>query len=360
MYLFSRKTLFLAIAFIMSTFLVYADQIIENFEPPNDSWRLTSYPGQDLQPDYWRFDSTQGAAGTSNSFYMYGNTWKIYDISDKNITISDKSVWEVYAKIPSTATVTAFGLTDGVHEVIYSLEAFETPYFNDSWILTYTGWKYTSASFQRFKLPVGRDFDDRYGPLFNHQITGIILINDEDTSNGTVYFDQIKDITDSEPHAPIAYIGDDLTVNVGQGINFVSEITDPDSSVFDYHWDFGDGNTNSSANPWHAFVSPGVYNVLLTVEDPTGLIGMDSLHVTVGQNPFEPVASLLFTGDVMFGRRFEDPDDTTPLINPGDQGSGAKYVGSFTRGFSSDLKIINLESPMTDEGLQVLRNAEQE
>ncbi|MCD4652858.1 CapA family protein, partial [bacterium] len=347
---FPHRTIFSVLFIIICVFSSSADQIIEDFEPPNDPLLFSSYPGEDHQSSHWRFDSNQGAGGTSNSLYLYGNTWKMYDISDRNIEISPDSIWEIYVRVPLVATVTAFGFTDGTNEVIYSLEAYETPQTSGPWILAYTGWKNTFGSFQRFKLPVGRDFNDRYGPIDSRLITSLIFINDGDTTVGTVYFDQIADITEAEPQPPIVNIGDDIEVNVAQGIDFTCEVTDPDSASFDYHWDFGDGDTNTSSDPWHAFIAPGIYNVLLTVKDSTSLIGMDSLLVTVGNDPPEPVASLLYAGDVMFGRRFEDPDDTEQLIYPWDQGSGAKNIGKYTRGFSSDLKIINLESPLTDEG----------
>ncbi|HPQ41567.1 MAG TPA: CapA family protein, partial [bacterium] len=346
----NRSALFVVIVWCALGAGVQADQMIEDFEPPNDSWRVTSYPGEDQQPNYWRFDSNQGAGGTSNSLYIYGNTWKIYDISDRAIDIHAGSVWEVYVRVPSTATVAAFGITDGVNEIIYPIESTGAPQTWGGWVAAYTGWKNTAGSFQRFKLPVGRDFDDNYGPIGVRQITGLIFINDEDTTGGTVYFDQVADITDAEPQPPVVDAGDDMAIGVTQGVFFSADVTDPDSSVFSYRWDMGDGAVYTSAMPWHAFAAPGIYNVLITVTDGTGLVGMDSIHVTVGNDPPEPVVSLLFAGDVMFARRFEDPDDTPQLIVPGDQGNGAKYVGGFTRGLSSDLKVINLESPLTDEG----------
>ena len=77
---------------LASGLIVSGDTIIENFEPPTQSWRVSSYPGEDVQPSNWRFDSSQGAAGTSNSFYLYGNTWKRYDISDKSALITRNSI----------------------------------------------------------------------------------------------------------------------------------------------------------------------------------------------------------------------------------------------------------------------------
>ncbi len=324
--------------------------MIEDFQPPTETWRVSSYPGEDIQPGNWRFDSSQGAGGTTNSFYLFGNTWKKYDISDKNITITSDSVWEVFARVPSISTIVAFGFTDGVNEVIYPLEAYDPPSSSGGWVTAYTGWKETSGSFQKFKLPVGRDFFDRYDPAGPTQITAMIFINDRDSVSGSVYFDQISDITESEPQPPVVDTGADMAADVNQSIAFSCQVIDPDSTVFTYSWDFGDGSSQSGSTPSHAFSSPGIYNVMVAVTDSTGLKGYDSKLVTVGNDILEPVVSMLFAGDVMFARRFEEPDDTTQLITPGDQGSGAQYVAGFTRKFGSDLMTVNLESPLTNQG----------
>jgi PKD repeat protein len=46
-----------------------------------------------------------------------------------------------------------------------------------------------------------------------------------------------------------------------------NEVSFSDSSLFaeTYHWDFGDGTTDSVAGPVHVFDSSGIYNVVLTV-----------------------------------------------------------------------------------------------
>lgn len=339
--------LFLSLA---SGLIVSGDTVIENFEPPTQSWRVSSYPGEDVQPSNWRFDSSQGAAGTSNSFYLYGNTWKRYDISDKSAFITRNSVWEVYARVPSISTIVAFGLTDGLNEVFYTFEAYTPPSSSGGWVASYTGWKETSGSFQRFKLPVGRDFFDRYDPAGPVHITTLLFVNDRDSASGTVYFDQISDITESEPEPPVVDAGADIQADINQPVYFSCQVIDPDSSVFSYLWDFADGSSHTGVDPLHAFAQPGTYNVMVTVRDPTGLIGRDSLLVTVGGGAAEPVVSMLFAGDVMFARRFEDPDDSPQWITSGDQGSGARYVAGFTRKFGTDLTAINLESPLTNQG----------
>lgn len=48
-----------------------------------------------------------------------------------------------------------------------------------------------------------------------------------------------------------------------------------------YFWDFGDGNTSTSANVNHVYTIPGVYNVMLIVSDPNACLQSDTAFMTV-------------------------------------------------------------------------------
>ncbi|MCX6833871.1 MAG: PKD domain-containing protein [candidate division Zixibacteria bacterium] len=69
---------------------------------------------------------------------------------------------------------------------------------------------------------------------------------------------------------------------VGATVTFTDQSIDADS----WHWDFGDGGTSTDQNPTHAYSSPGVYTVTLSVRNdcgPDSEIKTD--YVTVGHPP---------------------------------------------------------------------------
>jgi len=53
----------------------------------------------------------------------------------------------------------------------------------------------------------------------------------------------------------------------GNTVNFSNLST---GTIASYNWSFGDGATSSTANPTHAYASPGQYSISLTVEGPGG------------------------------------------------------------------------------------------
>lgn len=81
-------------------------------------------------------------------------------------------------------------------------------------------------------------------------------------------------------------------------VNFSSNGTiDPDGSIATYHWDFGDGNEASIANPSHTYTIAGEYTATLTVTDSQNLTRNKSITIHAGntqpeitiQNPQENI-----------------------------------------------------------------------
>jgi uncharacterized delta-60 repeat protein len=66
---------------------------------------------------------------------------------------------------------------------------------------------------------------------------------------------------------------------------------DPDGSVTDWSWAFGDGSTASGPHTTHAYAAPGTYTATLTVRDDYGQTATSSQAVTVNVPAPVPVTS---------------------------------------------------------------------
>jgi PKD repeat protein len=87
--------------------------------------------------------------------------------------------------------------------------------------------------------------------------------------------------------------------NPGTVVNFNSNGTTyfPGSGVGSFAWTFGDGFTSAAANPTHAYLAVGTYNVGLSVTDSKGRTGIGNATVTVVAvtPPVPPVAAFTFS-----------------------------------------------------------------
>lgn len=123
--------------------------------------------------------------------------------------------------------------------------------------------------------------------------TGIIGMADmeADPLTGDLYYPDVdlhlvKKITYSGPAEnapPVAAIL--ATPNTGAAplsVQFSSAGSfDPEGGAITYSWNFGDANSSTLANPQHTYSAQGNYNAVLTVRDPQGLTGANSVTITV-------------------------------------------------------------------------------
>ncbi|MDH3810279.1 MAG: PKD domain-containing protein [Gammaproteobacteria bacterium] len=81
---------------------------------------------------------------------------------------------------------------------------------------------------------------------------------------------------------PVAQANGPYSGTEGSAVQFSSNGSlDPDGSIVSYAWNFGDGNTSAIANPAHAYVAAGTYNVSLTVTDDAGDSASDATTASI-------------------------------------------------------------------------------
>ncbi len=74
-------------------------------------------------------------------------------------------------------------------------------------------------------------------------------------------------------------------------VNFSVTASDPDNDTLTYLWDFGDGQTATTANASHVYTTSGGYSARVQVSDPTHSTLSNPLFITVGEPPAATISS---------------------------------------------------------------------
>ena len=141
------------------------------------------------------------------------------------------------------------------------------------------------------------------------------MLNDGQADNYRVMHEQLGETGNNTPVAVVS--ASSTEGDVPLLVNFDSSgSTDPDGTITNYAWDFGDGNTSDQANPSHSYTIPGAYLATLTVTDDGGLATRQQVLIqatAVNQLPVASAEADILSGpaplNVIFDARGSyDPD----------------------------------------------------
>jgi poly-gamma-glutamate capsule biosynthesis protein CapA/YwtB (metallophosphatase superfamily) len=312
--------------------------VIESFE---GALVFSSIPGEDFDPTAWEQDASDTYTGSGHSLRLYGNTWKARAITPR--ALDSATVWELPAKLNSSADIAAFGIADSANWMRYLLWGRQSPQAQ-VYLPVYQGW-FDSLEWIPIRLAVGADWHGRFG--YYPRITELHFINDGDDPNppGELLFDDLRDITATVarlPHADFRFV---ITSGPGADslrVQYYSLAYDQDSPFLTHRWTFGDGLISTLTHPAHSYERHGRFTVTLTVQDDSG--GTDWRSIAVIDSPVTPGAGLwlAFVGDVMLARGYENPGGIIETY-----GVEAIFDGIRPVIENVDIASANLECPLT-------------
>jgi len=169
--------------------------------------------------------------------------------------------------------------------------------------------------------------------------TVTLTVTDDDGATGTIATSKIVG-----NKSPVAIFSESAeNVHVDESISFnAAESHDPDGTIVNYSWDFGDGNTATGVTVSHAYADNGLYSVTLTVTDNDGATA--SAHATKTVMNRQPVASFTETAEtvstdetVSFDASDSSDPDGSIVDYSWDFGDGVKGTGvSVQHAYSQD------------------------
>jgi len=181
-------------------------------------------------------------------------------------------------------------------------------YDPDADLLTYT-WNFGDST----PAQTGVQVDHTYGALGTYQAS--LAVDDGRGGLDTMSFEVTVTLENQIPTAFFYHTGLEVSLETltydGRGSS------DPDGTIANYEWDFGDGIYTTGPLVTHAFQSAGSYTVSLTVTDNKGASNVTSETVDVTANQ-APTAMLGITGNLIEGQQLtfsaagsEDPEGGT-------------------------------------------------
>ena len=119
-----------------------------------------------------------------------------------------------------------------------------------------------------------------------YQASLTVTDNDGDTNTETVTIEVAEPLN----IPPTAAIGSTGTLgNAPYAVSFSgSGSSDPDGTITNYAWDFGNGQTATGENASVTYTAAGTYNATLTVTDDDGATGTATQVITVNPTPNVP------------------------------------------------------------------------
>jgi len=130
-------------------------------------------------------------------------------------------------------------------------------------------------------------------------------------------------------------------------IDFTDQSISANSTLIDWDWAFGNGNTYNFPNATQTFSQAGSYTIFLTVTDANGCTAVDSQLVTV-----DPQPQASFVADLQFGCAprpitfLSQSGGVNPVVNwtwdfgDGNTGNGALATHTYTTDGSYDVQLV--------------------
>lgn len=215
--------------------------------------------------DYaWDFGDSSGATGSQVTHAFAAGTYAVSLTVTDNNGATDSTSMQIQVTATNVAPVAAIsGPTNGTEGVAVTFDGSGST-DSDGTIAAYS-WDFGDNT-AGANVTVTHTY-----AAGSYTVTLMVTDNDGAVDHASL---NINIVPAANPQPPVADAGGPYNGTVDVAVQFDgSASTDPDGSVMNYAWNFGDGNTGTGVGPVHIYTTTGTYTVQLTVTDDSGDTG---------------------------------------------------------------------------------------
>ncbi len=269
------------------------------------------------------------AAGCAGVPYLkeLNDTW-LYRLSTNTWTRMSPSA-SPPARLQHTLTY------DPVNRVMVLFGGRGALHYDDVWVYDVPGNTWTQVA-----------MTNSPGPRYLHAaiyepISGETVIYGGDTAtDATVFYVYSLKLSTTGTPANVPPIANIAMTQTGLStFNLIGTAShDPDGTITNYQWDFGDGTSALGGTTSHTYSAPGTYTVKLTVTDNLGATGSATLSVSVAA-PIDILFTRKFTGLVSNGGSVVSvtaSGTTVPVLN----GTGGTFEFTLTATTQTTFTVV--------------------
>lgn len=302
------------------------------FQRVNVDAAASSDPDGPIATYAWDFgDGTTGSGVTASHTYANPGSYTV------SLTVTDEgglshTTTQSVTAAANLPPVAAFTSSVNLHQVSLDATTSSDP---DGSVASYA-WDFGDGA-----TGTGSQAQHDYGRAGTFQVT-LTVTDGEGATHSVTHAVETVDPPNQLPTAAITTDVADLSVTFsGAGS------TDPDGTIVDWAWDFGDQTTGTGASATHTYAAAGAYTVKLTVTDNRGGTATVSSELNVlGPNQL-PSASFGWTANdekLSFdASESHDPDGTIESyaweFGDGQEGTGATKSHTYAASGTYTVKL---------------------
>ncbi|MBF0099538.1 MAG: PKD domain-containing protein [Desulfobacterales bacterium] len=240
----------------------------------------------------WNFgDDTTASGNTATHSYSQSGTYTVTltVTDDKGATATNSISIQIQQPVNSPPSATISTPTNNATFILNQSVSFQGSGTDSDGTIASYHWNFGDSG-----TASGNMTTHSYTQSGSYTVTLTVTDDKGATATNSISI-QIQQPVNSPPSATISTPTNNATFILNQSVSFQGSGTDSDGTIASYHWNFGDGTSNSGNTITHTYTQAGTYSVRLTVTDDKGSSAIASITIQLQEPPNTPPSASIVT-----------------------------------------------------------------